>query len=285
MDIEDLYAVLEIPKTASKNEIRSAYKKMAKIWHPDKLETNNKVNSDKFIKIKAAYDILIDDDAKMKYDNMTYNEKNNFYESLMKLLEKYSPSAHNYVKNWLFLVYNGNYYENDFNSYRFDKFIEKIIFKNQESLKEINNLDIKQEITCNLIDRYLDNYIYVKINRNTRDPIFKHIPLRNDINIFENDGEIINSKNICGNLIIYVNVMNYKGFKIRNSDLFKKIKIPKNNNNNITIHHIDNTQIVINKCDLVDGKYIILKGKGLPRQDCINEQYERGDFLIEFINN
>jgi molecular chaperone DnaJ len=61
----DYYEVLGLKKGASKDEIKSAYRKLAKKYHPDNKETGNE-NS--FKEVQEAYDILYDDQKRSAYD-------------------------------------------------------------------------------------------------------------------------------------------------------------------------------------------------------------------------
>lgn len=64
---EDPYKVLGVKKEASADEIRSAYRKLAKKHHPD-LNPGNKAAEETFKAISSAYDLLSDADKRAKYD-------------------------------------------------------------------------------------------------------------------------------------------------------------------------------------------------------------------------
>ncbi|MBR0156735.1 MAG: molecular chaperone DnaJ [Clostridia bacterium] len=63
----DYYEVLGIQKTASDDEIKQAYRKLAKKYHPD-LNPNNKEAEEKFKEANEAYEVLSDKDKRAKYD-------------------------------------------------------------------------------------------------------------------------------------------------------------------------------------------------------------------------
>jgi curved DNA-binding protein len=63
----DFYEVLDVPRSASQDEIQRAYRKLARAYHPD-------VNSDpgaedRFKEISEAYDVLSDPDTRRRYDD------------------------------------------------------------------------------------------------------------------------------------------------------------------------------------------------------------------------
>lgn len=65
---KDLYSILGISKTASKAEIKTAYHKLARKYHPD-VNKDNPAAAERFKEISAAYDILGDEAKRKKYDN------------------------------------------------------------------------------------------------------------------------------------------------------------------------------------------------------------------------
>ncbi|ETW00318.1 hypothetical protein H310_07689 [Aphanomyces invadans] len=64
----DYYETLGLPRTASQDEIKKAYRKLAIKYHPDKNPDNQTEAEVKFKEIGEAYSILSDEDKKQAYD-------------------------------------------------------------------------------------------------------------------------------------------------------------------------------------------------------------------------
>lgn len=65
--VKDPYQVLGVGKNASADEIKSAYRKLARTLHPD-LNPGNKKAEERFKEVAAAHDLLSDADKRAKYD-------------------------------------------------------------------------------------------------------------------------------------------------------------------------------------------------------------------------
>ena len=67
--MKDYYNILGVNKSSNKEEIKTAYKKLALKYHPDKNIDNKEEAENKFKEISEAYEILSDDEKKNNYDN------------------------------------------------------------------------------------------------------------------------------------------------------------------------------------------------------------------------
>ncbi|MXZ89742.1 MAG: J domain-containing protein, partial [Dehalococcoidia bacterium] len=61
------YETLGVSRGASDKEIRSAYRKLARRYHPD-VNPNDTGAEERFKEIQGAYDVLSDEDTRTKYD-------------------------------------------------------------------------------------------------------------------------------------------------------------------------------------------------------------------------
>jgi len=72
MEFKDYYSTLGVAKTASEKEVKAAYRKLARKWHPD-VNHGDKAAESKFKDINEAYEVLGDPDKRKKYDELGAN--------------------------------------------------------------------------------------------------------------------------------------------------------------------------------------------------------------------
>ena len=72
MKYKDYYEILGVSKNADEKEIKSAYRKLAKKYHPD-LHQGDEAAAEKFKEVSEAYEVLSDKEKRKKYDTFGSN--------------------------------------------------------------------------------------------------------------------------------------------------------------------------------------------------------------------
>ena len=72
-DKRDYYEVLGVDKNASAEDIKKAYRKLAKECHPD-LHPDDKTAEDRFKELNEANEVLSDPDKRARYDQFGFND-------------------------------------------------------------------------------------------------------------------------------------------------------------------------------------------------------------------
>src|SRR5215207_10057795 len=74
VQFKDYYEVLGVSRTASDDDIKKAFRKLARQYHPD-VAKNKKEAEEKFKEINEAYEVLSDAEKRRKYDQLGANWK------------------------------------------------------------------------------------------------------------------------------------------------------------------------------------------------------------------
>lgn len=91
--MKNLYSILGVSTSATEEEIKKAYKELAKKLHPDR---NNGIETEQFKEINEAYDILSDKKKKAEYDKEIIGFNSSFevnfenYEFTKDIFREYS---------------------------------------------------------------------------------------------------------------------------------------------------------------------------------------------------
>jgi curved DNA-binding protein CbpA len=238
----DLYNILEIKPNASEVEIKKAYFKLIKIYHPDK--NNSPEASEKFQKIHSAYEILINDKTRKEYQKMNINERVSFVEILEKIIgdkinldefKKFGINLENpdfeYIKNnflnffrtinvheLLQLFKKGVVFKKEFSPIHnhsesdveiYDETFAEYYDQLPISIQKFSHLDIKIELQININDITSNNKRKIKIKRKINGQISTSIFVFNIISpyiVFTDVGDTDNTES--GNLIIKLNLPN-----------------------------------------------------------------------------
>src|SRR5579871_534713 len=69
---QDYYELLGVPRKAAQKEIRQAYRRLARKYHPD-LNPGDKASEEKFKQVQEAYDVLSDAKKRQAYDQFGFD--------------------------------------------------------------------------------------------------------------------------------------------------------------------------------------------------------------------
>lgn len=231
MKYRDYYEILGIDKKASPSEIKTAYRKLAKKYHPD-LHPNDKEAEKKFTEINEAYEVLSDDKKRKKYD--MFGKNANFQSG-----QNFDPSDFGFdFGNFG----GGSYTYTNSNSSGFSDFFDGLFgnfgqggstykrgstsrfsnFGQGFTKKKKQNLDAKVNITIDEAIKGTNRTVKIKTNGKLIDvdvSIPKGIKNNNKIRI---DGS---KYGIDANILVKVNILDEEDLRLEGIDFVKKITL------------------------------------------------------------
>ena len=89
MSKKDYYDVLGVSKSAGKDELKKAYRKLAMKYHPDRNPDDSKA-AEKFKELSEAYEILSDDQKRQTYDNFGHDGVNSSFNTSQGAADAFS---------------------------------------------------------------------------------------------------------------------------------------------------------------------------------------------------
>ncbi|XP_036111888.1 dnaJ homolog subfamily C member 16 isoform X2 [Molossus molossus] len=125
----DPYRVLGVSRTASQADIKKAYKKLAREWHPDK--NKDPGAEDRFIQISKAYEILSNEEKRSNYDHYGDAGENQGYQKQQQQREYRFRHFH---ENFYF---DESFFHFPFNSERRDSIDEKYLLHFSHYVNEV----------------------------------------------------------------------------------------------------------------------------------------------------
>ncbi|MGB9638672.1 MAG: DnaJ domain-containing protein [bacterium] len=97
--MRDYYEILGVSKNATEKELKEAYRKLVRKYHPD-LNPNNREEAEKiFREINEAYEVLSDPEKRKLYDKYGHNWKNfSQFKDYENIYQQYQQGGQNYYK-------------------------------------------------------------------------------------------------------------------------------------------------------------------------------------------
>ena len=270
MPFIDYYKILGIQKNATQDEIRKAYRKLARKFHPD-LNPNDKEAEKKFKEINEANEVLSNEENRKKYDKYG---KDWMHAEEFEKAQQQQRSQRAYTGRS-----SGHFSEGDYSDFFESMFGGgrarggSIKFKGQ---------DYNAELNLNLKDVYKTHKRVLTVNgNNIRITIPSGVKNGQTIKIKGHGGQGING-GPNGDLFITFSILNNTDFKRDKNNLYKTVDIDLYQallGDEIVVDTFDGKVKLKVKPETQNGTKVKLKGKGFP---IYKKEGEFGDLFITY---
>jgi len=271
MAFVDYYKILGIAKTATAKDIKKAYRKVARKYHPD-LNPDNKEAEKKFKEINEANQVLSNTEKRKKYDKYGKDWKHG--EEFEKAQKQQSHHQSHSSRNQ-------GYSEQDFSDYFSSMFGGQRASSNQDS-RRFKGQDFNAELHLNLKDVYETHKQVLTVNNSKiRLTIPAGVENGQVIKIIGKGGKGVNG-GPNGDLYIKFFINNHSQFKREGNNLYASVDLDLYTavlGGELTINAFKSKVKLKILPETLNGTKVKLKGKGFPVYK-INNQF--GDLIITY---
>jgi curved DNA-binding protein len=268
MEFIDYYKILELPKSATEKEIKAAYRKLARKYHPD-LNPNNKEAEKKFKEINEANEVLSDPEKRTKYDQ---------YGKDWKHADAFEQHKEQHERH------DQNYQSGDFGGDNFSDFFASMFGRagRQSNQTKFRGQDLNAALSLKLSDVYKTQKQTLTLNgKNIRLTFPAGIENGQVIKIAE-QGALGHNGGPNGDLYITFNIENDTKFKRYGNNLYSSFGIDIYTallGGEIMVDTFDGKVKLKVAAETQNGTKVKLKGKGFP---VYKKESEFGDLFITY---
>jgi curved DNA-binding protein len=273
MEFVDYYKILGVEKNVSQDDIKKAYRKLAREHHPD-LNPNNKDAHKIFQQINEANEVLSDPEKRKKYDSFGQDWKH--ADQFEKAGQSNRPD---------FEQSNNRDFTGDFDEEGFSDFFESLFGTGRKRGADIKfrGQDYQAELQVNLKDAFMTHQQTLKLDgKNVRITIPAGIENGQKIKLKGYGGPGMNG-GPNGDLYISFSILNDTPFKRDGNDLYLTVEISLYTailGGEVIIETLDGKVKLKISPETQNGNKIRLKGKGFP---IYKNEDQKGDLFITFL--
>ncbi|WP_340202034.1 DnaJ C-terminal domain-containing protein [Ascidiimonas sp. W6] len=273
MNFIDYYKVLGVSKNASEAEIKKAYRKLARKYHPD-VNPNNAEAEKKFKQLNEANEVLSDPEKRKKYDE--YGKDWQHAEEFEKAKQQRRGTRTDYT-------YAGGDAGSDFSDF-FEAMFGGGAFQQKRGRNvRFKGQDYTAELQLNLTDIYKTHKQTLTVNnKKIRITIPAGVENGQTIKISGHGGPGIEG-GPSGDLFITFKIINNTDFKREASNLYKTITIPLTTavlGGEVMMNTMDG-KVKLKVAPLTQNHTKVkLKGKGFPKY---KKEGQFGDIYVTYL--
>ena len=270
MDYKDYYKILEIDKKATPEEVKKAYRSLAKKNHPDK-NLNDKKAEERFKLVNEANEVLGDVGKRKQYDELGENWQQN--QQAQNQQRNYNQNQGNPNQGF------GRENQGDFSDF-FEQFFSQQRRGNQQQNQPQKGADYETEMEISLQEAYAGTSRIIqleneKLRVTTKPGVYTDQQLR-----IKNKGAKGSLQSNRGDLFVRIKITDHSKYIRKGNDLHQTLEVNLYDailGNDVIIETLSGKLKIKIEAGTQNGKSIRLKGKGMP-------VYEKaglfGDFYI-----
>ena len=256
---KDYYKILGVPRDAKPEDIRKAYRKLAKQYHPDVSKEKNA--EEKYKEINEAYEVLKDPEKRQKYDTLGMNWQSG---------QDFTPPP-----GWQHVEFGGDMGGN------FSDFFQTLfgnaggsfgnfgdIFSGSSRFHQPVKRDSEVDLTLSLEDAVKGGTYNLILNSSKGK---RTLNVRLPKGITEGSQIKLPGKSEGGgDIYINIHIAPHKIFEVNGNDLTKEIKVPVWDavlGKDIPVDTLNGSVTIKMPPGIQDGQKLRLRGKGMPKRD------------------
>jgi curved DNA-binding protein len=271
MDFIDYYKILGINKKATEKEIKKAYRKLARKFHPD-LNPDDKIAEKKFKEINEANEVLSHAENRKKYDKYGKDWEHAEQFEKAQQQQQYQRTAHQ--------GHSSSYSEEDFSDFFSSMFGGG--FGGSRGATKFRGQDFNAELHLDLKDVYKTHKQTLTVNgKNIRLTIPAGVKNGQIIKIKGHGGKGVNG-GPNGDLQIKFSIANHTGFKRDKDNLYATFDLDMYKailGGEINVNTFTGKVKLKVKPETKNGTKVKLKGKGFP---IYKKEGQFGDLFITY---
>ena len=291
MEFIDYYKLLELDKSASQADIKKAYRKLARKYHPD-LNPNNKEAQAKFQQINEAHEVLSDPEKRKKYDQ--YGKDWQHAEQYEEARRQQQTAGGRSYRGGCDgfegfggggqgeYSYSGNFDDDTFSDFFEQMFGSSARAHGSRRQRHFKGQDYNAELELNLSDVYTSQKQTLTINgKNIRLTIPAGVENGQTIKIKGHGGPGVKG-GPRGDLYITFRIINNTTFKREKEHLYSTVNISLYKailGGEITVDTFGGKVKLKVKPETQSGTRVKLKGKGFPKY---KKEGQYGDLYLTY---
>lgn len=273
MEFIDYYNILGVPTSAKPEDIKKAYRKLARKYHPD-INPNDKVSEKKFKEVNEANEVLSDPSKRAQYDKYGKDWKH------AEEIEKKRQQQQSYQEQRSGASSNP-FGEGDYSDFFSSMFQNQSTGGRRQQVK-FRGQDLQAELQLNLTDVYKTNKQILTIHgKKVRITIPAGIENGQVLRVKGHGGEGMNG-GPNGDLLITFHIINNTPFRLDKSNLYTTVNLDLYTallGGEAIVNTIDGQTKLKVKPETQNGTKVRLKGKGFP---VYKKEGEYGDLYINY---